>query len=477
MKYSRVHPYTAVDFLSRFAFLLIIPLLRQIFAQPQSFFQIVRTWGSNLLVTAAILLWAFAETRSQGYHAGKDRLFLRKGLLFKRESEIPYRNIHSVTVERSLLPAAFGAVRLRLDTPAGGKRRSDFVLTLFYRDFRRTVGEIFKSAEEKVLYCAGFWRLFLMSASWSNPAVGLILAAPFVSRLGKLLGEEISDRLYSTVHLGMRLAAFGIPPAAAFLAGLLASGWVTALFIQLYRYGGFTVSRFEETISIRRGLVSRRRTLVRADRISAVSVRQSLLMRFLRLYGAYLHTVGTGKERGDHSLLIAAAREEELLDALSAVTSLPLSAEKLICPKKKAQKSFFTVPLLFLGLCVLLAFLPALLGLQIRVTLLLLVFVMPFFAWWLLFRREAAKTSYLAVKGDALILSGYRRLTLCRASLAREKLQKIEIRQNPFQKRKQSCNVRAFLFSEGRETVQVKHLPVSQVEPFLAAFLEQDEKK
>lgn len=111
MKYSGVHPYTAAGILSRFAFLLIIPLFQGIFAQPQSLGQILRTWGLNLLVTALICLWAGASVRAQGYHAGEDRLFLKKGIILKRWLEIPYRNIHSITVERSLLPALFGAAR------------------------------------------------------------------------------------------------------------------------------------------------------------------------------------------------------------------------------------------------------------------------------------------------------------------------------------------------------------------------------
>ena len=385
MKYSGVHPYTAAGILSRFAFLLIIPLFQGIFAQPQSLGQILRTWGLNLLVTALICLWAGASVRAQGYHAGEDRLFLKKGIILKRWLEIPYRNIHSITVERSLLPALFGAARLHLDTPAGGRKRADCTLTLSRKKLRQAAETIFPAGEGKVLYRAGFWRLLLMSASWSNPGTGLFVAAPFIDRLGKLLGEEISERLYSTVNIGLELAAWGIPPAAALLATVLAAGWGIALIVQLFRYGGFAVSRSEEAISIERGLISNRRMLVRTDRLSAVSVRQSLLMRFLRLYGAYLHTVGTGKDKGDRSLLIAAAPEKELTSALSRVTGLPLRAEKPLCPPKRARRSFFTVPLLvLLGVVGLLALAPSLFRLQIQLSLLLLLFPLPFFGWWLL---------------------------------------------------------------------------------------------
>ena len=69
-------------------------------------------------------------------------------------------------------------------------------------------------------------------------------------------------------------------------------------------------------------------------------------------------------------------------------------------------------------------------------------------------------------------MAGYRRLTLWRVSVPQSRLQRVELRQNPFQRKKGLCSVRIFLFSEGRETAQVKHLPADEARKLLGNFME-----
>ena len=192
----------------------------------------------------------------------------------------------------------FGAARLHLDTPAGGRKRGrlhpDPLPEKTPAGGRDHLSRRGREGPLPRRFLAAAFDVRLLVQSGNRAVCG----RPFIDRLGKLLGEEISERLYSTVNIGLELAAWGIPPAAALLATVLAAGWGNRADCSALPLWGFCRLPLGGGHLHRTGLISNRRMLVRTDRLSAVSVRQSLLMRFLRLYGAYLHTVGTGKDKG-----------------------------------------------------------------------------------------------------------------------------------------------------------------------------------
>lgn len=152
---------------------------------------------------------------------------------------IPFRYFDSVSIRQTLFPALFGAAHLTMDTPAGNRKHADVGLTLSRKALWRTVSTVYSFSKAKPLYHAGNGRILLMSAFWSNPGTGLLLLAPFVQRVGSILGKEIQEKLYATVDISLQLAAWGIPPASAATAYLLFAGWVIALIVQLFRYAHF----------------------------------------------------------------------------------------------------------------------------------------------------------------------------------------------------------------------------------------------
>lgn len=297
MQNSPLHPYAVWERISRWAVLLLIPLSQTLLFQPHTLLQKLSSMSMNLVAAVLLFLWALAETKATGYHAEERCLYYQKGLLFRRRLRLPYQSIDSLVIRRSVLPACFGAAHLMVDTPAGGGKKADITLTLSQKRLQRAALSIFPVEQERPAYRAGSWRVLLMAASWSNPGTGLLLLAPFVNRVGQVLGQEIGERLYATVDLRLQLAALGLPPAAATLAGLLTAGWGIAMLVQLFRYGRFQVSEAEGFLLIRRGVVATSERIFRPGRLSALSIRQTLVMDLFGLYSSYLHVVGAKKRR------------------------------------------------------------------------------------------------------------------------------------------------------------------------------------
>lgn len=63
-----------------------------------------------------------------------------------------------------------------------------------------------------------------LSLATSNSFAGILLLSTLISQTGQLLGEEFADRVYGAFAQVSRQMAFGIPPAAAFLAYLILAG-------------------------------------------------------------------------------------------------------------------------------------------------------------------------------------------------------------------------------------------------------------
>lgn len=467
MHYSRVHPYTLFSFFSRFWFLLILPVFEGLIVRPQTLLQAAGSLSLQFLFLLALIFWSVLELAAIGYHAGEGDLFYKRGALVRERLAVPYENVVSLTVRRTILSSLFGASRLYLDTPAGSQKRADITLTLSSKRLRKTAETIFQSGEFETIYRPSAPRLLLMSASWSNPGAGLLLLAPFIHRVGTVLGEEISDRLYSTVDLSLQFAALGIPPAAAGLAYLLICGYAALLLVQLFRYGNFTLMLSKDFLLLRRGVVSISERIIRREKVCAVSTRQTLLMRLFNLSSSYLHTVGSFKEKGDKSMLIAAATREQTVSLLERVTSLPLFTPKTLKPDKSAVHSFLRVPVICLLSLMAVTMVPQLTGFFGDVFRVVLVFLFPLFVWWLCLRLFAYRRSGVAKQEGALVLSGYKRLTVHTVCLPVSQVRRIAVSQNPFQRRKDRCTLIVTLYAEGRETFKVKQLPLDKTVAFI----------
>lgn len=474
--YAKAHPYTVLTYLSRFTYLLIIPLLQHLLFQPQTLAETIATVGVNILFVLLVVFAAVWEYRSIVYRFNPKGIYLRHGWLIKRTANVPGACIQSVSVQKNIFPALFGAVRVHIDTPGSIKNKSDISLSLSRRKTNQVINRLFGGGDVAVVYKSPFLRILVMAATWSNSITGLLIFAPFINRVGTVLGEEFSARLYEGINLGVYLAAIGLPPAAAYIAGILVFGYLVAYAVQVFRYGRFSVSRTGSRLIISRGLLSRNLFITEIEHLGAVSARQSVLMLLFRLKSVYIHTIGSGKAKGDKSLLIAAQDSKTIDRVLFRLSGRSLRFEKGISPPKRKLVSFLYLPFVCL-LCVApAAFLLGALGLYRELVALMLWFLIPLLSIWILFRFAAYKRTAFAWSGQAVMLCGFRRLNLTQNAVPFEKVQYIVIKQSIFQKFSGSCHVTAYIYSDHRQGFTVKHLDykeacaaVAEIETLIAA--------
>lgn len=460
--YKKAHPYTISTYLSRFTYLLILPLLQYLLFAPQSIAEIIGAVGVNILFVLCLVLAAVLEYRSIFYRVLRRGIYLRRGWFARRSAHVPQRCVQSVLVQKNIIPGLFGAQKLHIDTPGSIKNKSDVSLVLSYKQTGRALGILYPQTGVSYVYKSSLLRILLMAATWSNSFTGLLLFAPFVKRVGTILGQEFSEKLYEGVNLGVYIASIGLPPVAAYIAGILVFGYFVAYIVQVARYARFSVEKRQNLLLIRRGLISRSLFVTEVEKINALSGRQSILMLLLRLKSVYIHTIGSGKAKGDKSLLLPAQDKQSLERALANLSGRTLNFTIGIQPPPKRLKNFLYLPLFCLLSVAPAAFLLNALGLFSQILLLLLLFCIPALLMWTAFRVVAFKKTALSYNDKAVMLRGFTRMNITENAVPFEKIQYIQIRQSIFQRRTESCNVKVYIFSESRHAFTVKNLDYAQ---------------
>lgn len=477
MNKRQPHPVTMWRILSRFFFLLIVPLVQAVLREPFS----EVAWSNLpmvlLVVGAAYFQYASCE---YGVRASEDGMlaslrtneppsgmrplvYWKNGFLLKRELLIPAEHIASAFLRTNPILHLFGAGKLMLDTPAANAKKPS--LTLFLR--KEELAEWWESLREAVphRYKANVIPVVLMAASWSNPASGLLLVAVILDRAGKILGEELTSELYQSVNQTQQLIAWGLPPAVALFGWLLALGWFLAFLVQMFRYAFFTVEKTSFGTLISRGAVVKSRQLLTEQSVRAVSVRQTLVMRLLRRFSVYLHTIGSGKEKGDRSLLLAAASQKDMRFHLERF--YPKEAPFFWAQQKKIQPPRGSLLGFVLGPLWQVALIIAVYLLFVRYVSIfapLVLFFLVFPIYHLILHILAWKKSFLALSQDCVTACGYVQGQLYTAVLPIESLQAVVIRQNPLQRISGRCHVRLCVGTELGACFDLYHFCLAEVQ-------------
>lgn len=471
MKQKRLkkqHPFAMVSKLTGSALLLLLPVLQQILYRPQSVFEVIGSMGISALYAVAVIAGAVIFYNTCRYDNNGGEIYLERGVIIKRNFAIPFKKVSTVTVERSIFAAMFGAARLSVDTPAGFGKSRDISIYLGRNRVKHLIERLLKGLEVKYTYSAGNFRMLLMSALWSNPMTGLLLLVPLIEKTGNIIGREFNSAVIESVDFRVTLVSIGITPAAATIANILVLGWAAALVFQFFRYARFSSRRVGDYIAITRGIGKKNERYTKAQEVSALTINQTLSMAIFRLTGVGIFSVGSGKDKGDKSLIALAANERELKNAIVGLTGFDTHYEKEIRPDKTRLFSYILIPLivtvLVLALVSMLIFVPLLDDLYFTA---LLISLVPLI-WWIAFRIFAFRHVSFGYNDTCAIICGYHRLSLKKYVIPYRHIQFTEIRQNLFQRYSGYCNVRIYLYYEQRAAHTVKQIKLSEAEKMIS---------
>ena len=129
---QRTHPITILELVSKYLFLLLIPVLRGLFyllTTSHDFYNWLSGAWLDLLVVLFILLASYLRWHFQFYRYDEQGLTVHRGILLRRTVTIPESSISTLAVEESfyLRPLSGGpsAGRYRCGSLSAGRLSAD----------------------------------------------------------------------------------------------------------------------------------------------------------------------------------------------------------------------------------------------------------------------------------------------------------------------------------------------------------------
>ncbi len=414
----------------------------------------LRTVLRALLLCAALIGYSMAKWNSSRYRVGRTQngfysIGVRQGIFVRHSLHIRAEDAASVEIERTLLLALCGGRRVRVNT-AGLRRRSDAVLYLSAGQVKRLFLLKDRSAQR---FRARLWPVIVTALSGSNAAVGLLTAAPALRQLSTLLSEWFS---VDAVGVLQRFPITQLPSALRLVANLVLIGWGVAVLNTFLRYIGFYAAVQNNQLHLVSGLFTRRDVLIDRDKITALELRQTLLMRLQGLYTAVITVAGYGRDPGARPVLIPAADPKTLCEGLERLLSGYPLKEGRIKATRRGWWRYVALPLMLTiaGISLWMA------GGFWQVP----AFVCTVFGiWWLAVRFFGFCSAGFGADETAVTVWYPRGLAFYRVYLPREAVDHITVTQSVWQHRNGTCTVTVRSFGDKKRRHRVWGLPYEAV--------------
>jgi putative membrane protein len=243
-------------------------------------------------VAAATVLgyWRWSTTT---WRVSDDGIHYRRGLVSIKETDVPLSRIQSLDLEQGPVQRLFGVNALHVQTGGGGAR-GEIVLEALGPDDVRALRELVAGRRREVeepypVVERRLTRAGLLVAALTSGQIAVLL--PVLAGAGQLAQTVVGDD-----PSAVRVELNGVGEVVLVGAALLAVAWLLSVLGAVVAFAGFTASRDNGRLRIRRGLVQRRDATLPVERVRAVEVVEGVLRRPFGLATLRIEVIGHAKE-------------------------------------------------------------------------------------------------------------------------------------------------------------------------------------
>lgn len=267
-------------------------------------------------IFAVCLLLSLAVWRAKTWELTAEGVRLCWGLgwgpFSRRSLTIPYEHIHTVSMNSSLLDRIFGLMTLDLDTGAAASEgdaskisglhagEADALRAELFRRRRVAGGQVAPgekattgekstaqdntACEERPLAIFSLTGRELALAAASQMSAGgqaVALVVLLVNGANQLIEWGLLDIVGKGDELLAGISPVIVPAVLAFLAVALLLGAAVSFVVNLVRYAGYRVERYADRVVVEHGLLSRSSRALATGRVQYVVVRQGIIRQFI----------------------------------------------------------------------------------------------------------------------------------------------------------------------------------------------------
>lgn len=487
---KRQHPYAILRYVSKNFWLLLIPLVRGLIMLSFDFNSWVSGAEWDILVVAVMLgaaVWRWYFTR---FEFADDAVRVETGRFIRTDISFPYQSVSAVTAESNPILMRLGAVRLNIDTdaPTGSRSDPDIKLIAAPTDRARLINLLSESSSSafkgksgmNYIYKVSKITLVLFSILFSSAISGVILLGTFFTQGGKILGEQLEERLLtavndvtSDIYTAAQRIVSNITPAAVSITLAIAAGFIISFVSNLLRHLNFTVARRGSCIFVSSGFFTKRQYFINSRRINCADMRQNLLMKLFGVTSVNVSCTGYGKQKSELPVFVPICSIKRLYDGKNR-TELVKVMQRLL-PEFYLTDSFITPNLFyiwrFIGPPTALIFLIMIAGFAATIffqqwhsliAFMTVLLEIPT-VWLFLVKICAYCTNGINIMQKNICIKYCVGYSFHTVTVPFERIAYIAITQTPFQRMNRSCDVVIYTNAEYTGKHRIKGMPLSEV--------------
>ena len=446
---NKTSPVYVAVFLYRFAFVLFFIPLQRVVSAGTSLPSAIHLYRINILAIPLICVWAVLCYNHIKYSSNRHIIRTDKGVLLKHSTENFMKNSDFIRISANPLFRLLSVCRLQITAS-----HSTQTLYLNKKESYRIIEKFFnKSKSPHREFKSSFLSVLIFSVSFSSALTGLLSAIPLLRNIAGILGEEQTNTILSNADLWVVTGYTALPPFLRILSTLILLAWTTGATIEFLRYYPMKIRIHKNFITTEKGLLTKHLTCIKKTAISAVIIRQSILLYLLRLY-----TIETiiKSERKEESVPLLLATDKNKCEKLLLCLTPRQSNRNLIKPPQKAFLSYVYKPLLFISALSVFYIITENLS-PYKIEIHLMLFVTLWLCLWFIFSAVAFFRCGIYLCNSQLVISTTDKLNFIRVHIPKDKIKGVKITQNIFQRRKGLCNLYIYLLSGHRKRILIKH--------------------
>lgn len=489
MNLYREHPLKIFKHTGKYIWVLIFPIIR-IIQKLSLDLDSLAEWFSGVSYTLAllvlILLFGFFRWYFLFFRFGEKGITVRSGYFIVTETFIPYDSFSTTTTESGLLLRLFKITRFRVNTCSGIFGKSNISLLIRRRDLdglHRHIPTVdpkndqFSKTKPKALLMVIFSLIF------SNSISGFVYIILFLFQTRQITMDLMQNELQNFIHLADSLTvhiALKIPSGALVIMIALAATWLLSFILNLLRYARFTMYDDPNSLKIQMGAITRRSYFINHHKINYIDIRQSLLMKIFRLSSIHISCSGYGNQKNELPVLfpiLMPKQEENLLDLLKFKKYKKIKRknhnpdEYYKSPNKKAFWTYCGIPSYFiLGIAAasVIAWLlyPSFSDMILFVTIMLEI---PF-VWLVIVKITALFSSGVIIEDNFCYVKYSRFFAFHTILVEKDKLVKVQIVQDYFDKRFGRCRLDFYFSAENPKINKIKGMNIEDAKMIIEKF-------
>lgn len=420
-----------------------------------------------IVILLILLFFSFLRWINTKIVITKTDLIYREGTFFKNEIIIPIQNISLIELERNWFYKILKLRKFKVDNLSSSKGNQIYMilkvkdLNYLYNNLSFRIRSIISKDSLNINKYLGYKisaiHLILLSMLRSNIILGIGVLISFMNWIGKInkqmqgeIREILIDFLTKNIDLKGTLLAILLSVLFVFTILLLVV-LVFSILATLIKYYKFIIYRRKNYLRVEYGLFNRKNYSIPTENIHALKIEQNILCQIFRLYTVKCSVVGYGDEVKEDEIIFPMCGEELLNDILVHIIPEFYFQGKIYRTNKKNVMRFFNMPVFVATLISAIAFLYSR-------DLILVSIIIPII---IINRFLTFKNNELGIN-ESLYYASYKGFSRIKLYIRKSSTEEIWTIANPFQRRKNICNVKIKYYSQKRQDIiSVKNLDSS----------------